>query len=158
MFSGNFGEQTTTAKILCSFCFHSKLSIATFIACNSLWKMNSRNFFENHFSQHLMSATFCIKVARKISQVSQLFLPQQFLSIKYFCCDSFMKPSIFRTVQLCSILQNSVEEHNWRQVYFINTFDAPFTPLRKEIWKGWNQIKTSFGIRMWFLKQIVWVL
>ena len=35
---------------------------------------NACNFFENDFSQHLMSATFCIKVARKISQFSQLFL------------------------------------------------------------------------------------
>ena len=66
VFLRNLGEQTTKAKILCSFCFHSKLFIATFIVCN---------FFENNFSQHLVSATFCIKVARKISQLSQFFLP-----------------------------------------------------------------------------------
>ena len=106
VFSGNFGEQTTTAKILCSFCFHSKLFIATFIACNSFWKMNSRNFFENDFSQHLMSATFCIKVARKISQLSQLFLPATISVYKVFLL-RFIYEAIY--IQNWSALFNSPE-------------------------------------------------
>ena len=81
VFWGNFGEQTTKAKVLFSFCFHSKLFIATFIVCNFFFgkwilaTFNAHNFFENDFSQHLISATFCVEFARKISQLSQLFLP-----------------------------------------------------------------------------------
>ena len=60
-----------------------------------------------------------------------------------------MELIILRTILLCSTSKNSVEEHNWRQTYFINTFDAHLnTPLNKEIWKSWNQIKNSFEIRM----------
>ena len=106
VFSGNFGEQTATAKILCSFCFHSKLFIATFIACNSFWKMNSRNFFENNFSQHLMSETFCVKVARKISQLSQLFLPATVSVYKVFLL-RFIYQAVY--IQNCSALFNSPE-------------------------------------------------
>ena len=41
-------------------------------------------FFENESSQHLMPATFFkIKVAIKISQLSQLFSSQQYQPIKY---------------------------------------------------------------------------
>ena len=43
VFLGNFGEQTIKAKILYSFCFHSKLFIVTFIDCNFFWKMNPCN-------------------------------------------------------------------------------------------------------------------
>ena len=81
VFLGNFGEQTTKAKVLFSFCFHSKLFIATFIVCNFFFgkwilaTFNAHNFFENDFSQHLISATFCVEFARKISQLLQLFLP-----------------------------------------------------------------------------------
>ena len=41
----------------------------------TLYSNNLQLFLENESSQHLMPATFCIKVARKISQLSQLFLP-----------------------------------------------------------------------------------
>ena len=41
VFLGN--KQTTKAKILCSFCSHSKLFIVQFIACNVFWKMNPRS-------------------------------------------------------------------------------------------------------------------
>ena len=58
VFLGNFGKQTTKAKTLCLFCFHSKLFITTFIACNF--------FLENESSQHLMRATFLKLISRNI--------------------------------------------------------------------------------------------
>ena len=49
-------------------------------------------------------------------------------------------PALFNFQELCWRTQ-------WRQAYFIKTFDAHLnTPLNKEIWKSWNQIKNSFEI------------
>ena len=61
VFLGNFGEQTTKAKILCSFCFHSKLFITTFIACNCFWKMNPRNILCSQLFWKWFLATFNVR-------------------------------------------------------------------------------------------------
>ena len=73
-------KQTTKAKILCSFCFHSKLFIATFIACNF--------FGGNESSQHLMPTTFLKMFSRNIwcPQLLQLFLPATISVYKVATC------------------------------------------------------------------------
>ena len=51
------------------------LLLATFFGKRILAIFNAGNFLENNLWQHVMSATFCINLARKILQLSQLFLP-----------------------------------------------------------------------------------
>ena len=69
-------------------CSSRHLLLATFFGKWILATFHARNFFENDFLQYLMSATFCIKVARKISQLLQLFLPA---TSRYSCkrCHDF---------------------------------------------------------------------
>ena len=57
----NLGEQTTKAKILCSFCFHSKMFIVTFIACNFFWKMNPHNIYRSQLFWKWFLATFNVR-------------------------------------------------------------------------------------------------
>ena len=78
-------QETLTSKLQKpKFCVHfvsiqnwssRHLLLATFFGKRIFAIFNAGNFFENNLWQHVMSATFCINLARKILQLSQLFLP-----------------------------------------------------------------------------------
>ena len=78
-------QETLTSKLhKPKFCVHfvsiqnwssRHLLLANFFGKWILAIFNAGSFFKNDLWQHVMSATFCINLARKILQLSQLFLP-----------------------------------------------------------------------------------
>ena len=83
-------------------------------------------FLENESSEHLMSATFCIKVARKILQLLQLFLPATISAYKV------LHPAILKVTHLaitCSKLTKGVVANGVALVsllLILNFFHASF--------------------------------
>ena len=65
-------------------------------------------FMENEFLQHLIPATFCIKVVRKISQLWQLFLPATISAYKVLTQQIYDNNGYL----FINILSEVAQEHN----------------------------------------------